>query len=397
MVIRAAAALALLAGCELFVTIPSGKLAGDAGGTCSQASQCAAPTPLCDTLAGTCVECLADPDCPSARPHCDQGACRACADDTECASAVCKPDGACADASAVLYAASDGTGMTCTAAAPCTLDTAVTLLTPTAAIIKLAPGMYERTGGLAVPMPALVTGAGALLHDASGGVLGAALLSTAGPALTLYRLALALDAGSGIGVQCSTAGALTLARVTVSGGLVGGDAVGCTTIIDRCAITNAGVSGFHAMGGTATITSSYFTHDGSTASMSEGALVLDGTTAATVMFTTIADNTATTGFAGISCTNAATAEIADDIIYGNAIDPGCIVAHSIVDPSYTGGVANVSIDPMFLAPATDYHLAPGSPARGLADPAVASGVDYDGDPRPMPAATAPDPGADEIP
>lgn len=390
MVIRIAAAVALLAGCELLVHVPDGELA--APDTCARTRDCSAPTPLCDTASATCVECFGDSDCPGERPLCDHEACRTCADDAECASDVCMPDGSCAAVGSVLYAATDGTGSTCLATEPCTLDTAVTLLSPALGTIKLAPGTYERTAELELTASVLITGAGATLHDAAGP--GVPMLVAHAAALALDRIV--VDGDAGIGVQCVTGGALALDRVTIPRGVAGVFSDGCITRIDRTSIANQTMYGVYINGGTATVTSSYIVHNGG-ADGSTGGLVLAHPTAATIEFTTIAGNVSTTQAGGLTCTEATIAVVHDDIIWGNSIDPACVISYSDVDPAYTTGTTSIAIDPMFVAPPTDYHLAPGSPVRGTADPSAPAGLDYDGEVRPMPAATAPDPGADEIP
>jgi hypothetical protein len=80
------------------------------------------------------------------------------------------------------------------------------------------------------------------------------------------------------------------------------------------------------------------------------------------------------------------------------MDAACSVTYSVVDLAYAGGANNVKVDPMFVAAATnDFHLAPGSPATNIGDPASSVKVDHDGDPRPQPAGSRVDVGADEIP
>lgn len=54
-------------------------------------------------------------------------------------------------------------------------------------------------------------------------------------------------------------------------------------------------------------------------------------------------------------------------------------------------------DPMFVNPATDLHLQPGSPCAGIGQVLTEFTDDLDGDPRPDPIATAYDIGADETP
>lgn len=57
--------------------------------SCQASSDCAAPTPLCSTDDGVCVECLSDAECETG--VCDAGthACRPCVENNECASGFC--------------------------------------------------------------------------------------------------------------------------------------------------------------------------------------------------------------------------------------------------------------------------------------------------------------------
>jgi len=115
------------------------------GGACTSNDQCAAPTPVCDTAGGTCVECLQADQCPAGET-CDTSShtCRACSVDADCASDVCDTEvGTCVDEATVLYTAPNGPDSgTCTKATPCSLVQASALADLTRLNIKLAPGNY---------------------------------------------------------------------------------------------------------------------------------------------------------------------------------------------------------------------------------------------------------------
>jgi hypothetical protein len=134
-----------------------------------------------------------------------------------------------------------------------------------------------------------------------------------------------------------------------------------------------------------------------------GGVYLQEVANARIELTTITGNIGLRG-GGVVCDSTGPgALITSSIIYGNMdldagalVDAQCLVEHSVVD-AYSGpGTANTTGDPLFVA-AGDVHLQATSPARGAGDPAVTARVDYDGDVRPQPAASAPDCGADEVP
>src|SRR5262245_66549506 len=72
----------------------------------------------------SCVEPPPGPatPCPAEVPVCEGGACRPCAVDDECATGVCRDDGACEPEDALIHVAPAGaTAGSCDAAAPCEL------------------------------------------------------------------------------------------------------------------------------------------------------------------------------------------------------------------------------------------------------------------------------------
>lgn len=385
-----------LSGCELFVDVPRGTLAngGDGGpAVCTDNAACSAPAPLCDLTTSMCVECLVASDCPVERSLCVSGVCRACAEDDECASAVCMPDGSCADPARVLYSDAAGTG-DCARATPCSLDAAVGKLAAGRDIVKLAAGTYLRTATITPPANALFTGAGATVR--AMGTMFFAAFQYSGLDVALHRLA--IDAPGGMGVSCQGSGKLRLTRVTLTNGLAGAYGLPCEVTVDRTFITGATFYGLYVMAGPARVTNTIIAKNGG-AMGSSGGLVLDAVIAGSIEHVTVTGNTATSMPSGVSCTNNTTVALSSSIVVGNAIAPACNVSYSVIDAGYTGaGMANNVVDPMFVnAAANDYHLSSGSPAAGKGDPASTMTYDFDGEARPRPAGTAPDPGADEVP
>src|ERR1700733_1250994 len=112
---------------------------------CTKNTDCGAPTPFCDISTNTCVACRTGSDCPSTEPVCDQMTfmCRVCGSNADCASEVCDPDvGTCIDSSEVLYASTDGSGIACSLAAPCSLTTAVSTVNTVQDVVLVEPGIY---------------------------------------------------------------------------------------------------------------------------------------------------------------------------------------------------------------------------------------------------------------
>jgi hypothetical protein len=401
-VTRIALALVALAGCELLVDIPNGSAPvdanlGDGQSACDEATDCSAPTPLCDLAAGVCVECLESTDCTSAtEPVCIDRACAPCSDDDQCASAVCLPDGACADPTRVLYASPTGTDVLCSQGMPCDVDTAFTLVTPIRDIIDLADGAYVRSTPLNIAVPLVVSGYGATFQSTTA-QNEALFVVTEGGDLTV--LGLSTQATMGLHVTCAAA-RLRLHRTRFDGGRFTGTIL-CEVAIERATIINMQYYGLYIGGGPMTISNSYIVDNGGMSVI--GGLYTDSIVSGTIEYTTIAHNRHNGGgqSTGALVCNNSTFTVRNSIFAGNqlpGIQPACDVDYSVVDTGFVGGPNNQPIDPMFVAPlADDFHLSPASPARGLADPLSVMAIDGDGEPRPQPVGGASDPGADEIP
>jgi hypothetical protein len=400
-----ALALALLAGCELFAAIPNAGLQPDAppGVTsCDGPEDCAAPTPTCDLGTGVCVECVTAAEC-STGEVCSSttNTCGLCSEDIECASQVCLPDGTCADSARILFADPAGTGPDCTAAAPCGLEPALAKVTATADIIKLLPGTYSVAATLTIAASTIVAGSGATIH-ANATAFTPMFTVTMQRTLTLLGVTIDGEPGSMHGAaQCLDTSTLVIRRSRFIGGIVGIIGSPCDVTIDRTTITGATYYGAYVNVGPVHITNSYIVKNGGT--LEYGGLVLDSIATGTVEHSTIAGNVTTAaGYAGIRCMASPGLVTRSSIVAGNtggtSIDPTCSVSYSVVDPGYAGGSSNSFDDPLFVdAAALDYHLQAGSPARGRADPASPILSDADGQPRPQPAGSPSDSGADEVP
>jgi len=170
---------------------------------------------VCDLNTHGCVAPDADISCSSNEectdplaPICADQVCRGCTLDDECASGVCRADGACEAATAVLYAAPNAPASgDCSSSSPCDLFYARSLVTSQRHAIRLANGTYAfpTTFNVAPPISEvqIVGGRGAIVERGSTGtsfsVSDGALLSVRGVAL--HR-----------GIECTTA-KLDLVRV----------------------------------------------------------------------------------------------------------------------------------------------------------------------------------------
>ena len=401
--VKLLALLVALSGCELFVDVPNATLANagsDGGMPCTASLTCSSPTPVCDTAHGTCVECVTSPDCTvPQRPICDANVCRGCIADAECPSSnVCLGDGTCADPARVLYASPAGGTSSCAAAMPCTFDAAYVMVSGTQDIIKLAAGTYDRAAGLSVTKNVIVTGEGATFQDTSSQSF-MIMFDVMGVSMTVlnldFELANTTAGTTAYSAECTMNGALHYDRVRLANGAAGAYVNACVFTLDRSTVDGNSAYGLYLVGAQITITNSFITNNGST---SQGGIVLAAGTTGTIEHVTMSGNTSMMSAHAITCTDPGLV-IRSSIIYGNgapSIDATCVVGHSVVDADYTGGANNISMDPLFVAPG-DYHVQTGSPAAGLADSASLETVDVDGDPRPQPAGSMADSGADEIP
>lgn len=380
-------AVAGLAGCELIADIPTPAVTpGDAA-----VDSAADATPL---------ECTDSSECTRAgKPICDLAShtCGGCVLDSECASNVCLGDGTCADPARFVYAAAGGTGTACLVGQPCSVDTAITMLTPTKDIVKLAPGTYSRAAPLVMSIAGTIAGGGSTF--VVNGPANMVAITANGVPVHVVGLALNVVVTNSA-LRCQTAGGeLHLSRVTISGANTSIYTT-CPAAIDRSTLTGASLYALYVNAAPITLRNSYVVRTGTMPAYVIAAVHLQDVPSGTIEHTTIANTTAA-GPSALRCPGSSAVTIRNIIAWGNVapgIDAACAVSTSIVDPGYTAGTGNQSVDPQFLdAAAGDYHLTAGSPAAGLGSPAVAVGIDADGEDRPRPAGTPPEPGADEIP
>jgi hypothetical protein len=328
----------------------------------------------CDKSNGFCVECTEDKHCTATgKPICDVAMkkCVPCTADAQCGKklgaglpAICMAhqDGRCASEAEIIHV-SNGPGCSAgggTAAAPfCQTSDAINAVTPARRVLLL------RGPEALTPFTASPTGA---------------------PITVVGQMNATIAPGAFVGIRVS-AGEVYLRGVTVSGSTQTGVIVenGATLRMERCLLTGN-------RGGLLALSAGFDVANTVIAS-NKGALVPNTATSfggvylrpapgkpSVFRHNTIVDNEVI----GLLCAEAL--PVKSLLVANNAVEQvlTCVPASSMV-----GG------DPKF-DPARPYHLTPASPCVAAGDMTDFPGTDLDGDPRPLPAGTRTDCGADEL-
>jgi hypothetical protein len=379
--------------------------ASTVGGSCKTENDCATPTPVCDTTAGTCVACTATDTraCTGTTPVCVQNTCTACAAHPECPSNACLPTGACGDDASVAYVSAttgDDTGP-CSKNQPCKrlsvaatkgkpyvkvetdLDEAVTIGGAVTVTVLGAPGVrLTRTASpgaiVEVTGTANVTLEDLIIHGGLG-TTGHGLLVGAGQPATvkLQRVALLDNGGNGLNVQ---GGSLVVTRSIVSGNNMGG------------AVISAAFD----------ITNTLFAWNGGNTSTTGGLSILSSGAGDVFRFNTIASNSSSSGASSVRGMNCALmVKGASSIVWNNPISSNCELDYSLFETAVPAtGMHNKVGNPMFVTDNAFAPLDPGYFRIGPTSAAIDSGEptsnvmhDIDGEDRPHGGAR--DIGADE--
>jgi Right handed beta helix region len=406
---------------------------------CSSNAQCAAPTGVCVLEERTCVQCtVAEASaCVGTTPVCGtDNTCGGCSQHSDCASAVCLPDGACGSDVNVAYVDPAGTGTTCTKAAPCQkVDDALKTSRP---FVKFR-GVTDEAVVVDNRTVTFLADPGAQLTRSSGGAI--VTVKDTGTSLAVYDLAIsdAPNNANGYGVLVPTGGgtpSVSLTRVTLQNNPGGGiSSSGATVTVTQSTVSGNQGGGISASGGTLTVTQSTVSGNqgggisvagvattfsitdnimiyngralGAQASNFGGAAITSNTAGSKFERNTVAFNESNglTFRGGTSC-NAPLATAAGNLLFHNA-EPdggGGIKNDLTTQANLSGGCSfgntlavatdanNLGFQSPLIAP-FDFHLTAATPATIRDAGGACTGVDIDGDTRPQGVAC--DLGADE--
>lgn len=371
----------------------------DAGGPhrCTDSAQCLAPTSICKTPSNTCVQCTTTQAaaCSGTSPVCGAGdSCRGCTSHAECAgSNTCLPDGSCAIAGDVAYIAPGPEGtdnVVCSLATPCTK--VANALATGRRYLKFQ-GTTDEAVTIKDRNVIMLADPGATLTRTSNGNI---LIVDGTSDVQIYGLAINGASGNGAGISLPNGGsqALTLTRVTMSlnngtGGAI--TASGGTLKLQRCTIYGNGGGGLSLSATSFDLENNLIAKNGSASTLYGGVLINQlGSGAHTLEFNTIAQNVGNTGFTtGVTCQLIAQPiSFGNNIVYGNSSSQvsgmNCAWTYSDIGPDTVSGIGNLNADPLYVDAAQgNLHLTSGSPAINQADPNAALAVDLDGNARPQ--------------
>lgn len=371
---------------------------GDAPQACTSSDQCTGALGVCDTVNDVCVACTASEtdSCTGATPVCStENTCRGCTANTECASGACMPDGSCADAATLLFAAPDVTSATCAIDNPCSIYDAINLATAGRNTIVLAEGTYMTGTVVVTDREVTLLGRGARVTKNAGSDGAVFRVTGTGKATFLY---MHFDSGDGASLghalRCEPGGALTARFVTLeNNAAMGVYADACNLTIDGSTIRGNPAGGIYVSGTNQpfTITNNVIYNNGGTASALFGGVKIELTqfTNSRMEFNSIVENIAISNSSysgGVVCASSDFSP-ANNIIASNYVGASnssanaqefgdCNHQSSIIQNDVTGLMFVDATPPML-----DLHIADGSTARDAATVASPVAVDFEGDAR----------------
>lgn len=380
--------------------------------SCSTDQDCSGDTPACDVM-GTmsCVQCTADNHgaCTGANPACIDNACGPCTAHGQCDSRVCLIDdgGTCAAPEDVAYVAETGTdNASCSQSEPCTriskaLDTGRPYLKLAGTLVEAVVIDDRNVTLLAEP--------GARLTSTQGGPI----LQIEGTSqVRIFDLEISgAQGGSAIFIPNAASGSLDVSRATISNNDSRGiNSSGPVALrVSRSTISGNRGGGLVVTHNDTTfqITDNFIIYNGrATGSDYGGVAITSNTLGSKLERNTIAFNQSNGTFrGGVSCTGSRVTAAAN-LFFHNS-EPGATGPKTDMTTQMdsTGGcqyetslavaddAANLGFKSPRVAP-YDFHLTAESPATIVDAAGACTGVDFDGDARPLGGAC--DLGADEL-
>jgi Right handed beta helix region len=395
-------------------------------------------TPYCGADL-TCVACKDNSQCSGAKPVCEPTAhtCQACTEDSQCGSGVCLDTlGTCASPDQLLYVKEAGgtNNATCDAQNPCdSIDNAKNKITAQRNVIRVV-GPLTKKGDLQVKATIDGDGSTWTIGNPLVDIIPVLSVATSASDVTVEGFSL-VGATANPTVNCFAGGTLRLHEVSVSGGKVSGITVAGKLTVTKSQILNNLNGGVACSGATSSLTIEDTEISGNTkttietlgcavrlarnrisgnpgpmpmialtdpsklevennlvwdkeALTSSGLSVVNGPAAGAVRFNTfVRTTTGTHTGEGVTCTGASV--VTSNVVAwqsGGAAVGTCTRRYNAFDANTNVGAgegnASAAFSALFVNPATDFHLAAGSPAHALAEPGVSVPVDLEGKARP---------------
>jgi hypothetical protein len=397
-------------------------------------------TPYCGAEL-TCVGCKDSAQCSGATPVCEPTShtCQACTEDSQCGSGVCLDTlGTCASPGQLIYVKEAGgtNNATCDAQTPCdSIDSVKRLISAQRNVIRVI-GPLSKKGDLQTKVTVDGDGSMWTIGNPAVDVIPVLSVSTNASDVTVEGFAL-VGATVNPTVNCFAGGTLRLHEVSVTGGKISGIAVAGKLTVTKSKIFNNINSAVKCSGANSSMTIEDTEISGNTMTTLEtlecavrmarnrisgnpgamplmtltnasklevennliwdketltasGISVVNGPAAGAIRFNTFVRTTSGTHSGeGVICTGASvvTSNVVAWQSGGTAVVVSpCVRRYNAFDASTNVGIgegnASAALSALFVNPASDFHLATGSPARALAEPSVSVPVDLEGKARP---------------
>ncbi len=378
--------------------------AGDAGGGEADAA-CAPDCPptvcsddddcdgeVCDTEAGTCVECTADKTeaCEGTTPLCGaDSTCESCTAHAQCTdSNACLPTGACGEEAMVAYVSSSGDDEgPCSKEEPCAqLSVAATKGRP---YVKVEDDLDEAVSLVDVDVTILADPGTVITRSTSAGHV----IDVAGSSdVALYDVVVRDGLGTtGIGIHATGEVTLRLERVRViNNGGYGIYMQGGEIAISRTIVSGNDGGGAN-LSATFDVTNSLFVANGSPTVTTGGLMLTPQTNDSVFRFNTVAHNVSSEPSSSVTDMNCAFAFASSSILFdSDKVSSNCTFEYSLFPAgtevsgtNETGDAAFKDTDASSPFSADYFRIGETSAAIDAGEPAGAVTIDLDGGSRPQ--------------